>query len=338
MAFDLDQNGFDLGHRVSAGWLRRLALSVVLLLSLQWAAPPAHAVKVMFGTSDYLEKIQDVTVKGPNNEALYLGYKYSIHSFVAPYMLSDDGYILGVQGQKSYFKLTTEQLQRFQANGTLPKPLPTYEIGLFNYLFGYLGWLIIAAIIGSVLYSQLGERKKKAALPLALSGAEHADAGNYESAIIDYDKALAIAPKFIDVQMARGNAFWAKGDVDRALGDFSKVIAGDAKHADALLRRGLIFQDKGLHDQAISDFSRLIKVSDTANSRQVRGIAYQSKGDWKKALADYAAVLKLAPDAESILLRRAEIYDRTGQTAEAATDRARAADLERLRAATAPVA
>jgi hypothetical protein len=66
----------------------RLARAAALLLALVSVtaalATPAAAARVRFGTQEYLQKIQDVDVKGPNGEALYLGYKYSHHSFIAP--------------------------------------------------------------------------------------------------------------------------------------------------------------------------------------------------------------------------------------------------------------
>ena len=163
--------------------------------------------------------------------------------------------------------------------------------------------------------------KKKAVLPLAQSGAAHAEASNFDAAIADYDKALAQAPKFVEVWMARGNAYASKGDDGRALDDYARVIKLDPKHAEALFRRGLIFRDKGLLEPAIADFSRVLKLGDNPDVRHTRGTTYLSHGDARKAVADFTAVLKVAPDAPAVLLKRAEAYDKMGEPAKAAADR-----------------
>jgi tetratricopeptide (TPR) repeat protein len=305
-----------------------LAFAVVFLFSAQ----PAHAAKVMFGTRDTLEKIQDVTITGPKGEKLYLGYKFSIHSFIAPYWLSDDGYILGIDGVKSYFKLSDEQIKNFQASGALPKPLPPYEIGFVHYAFGNLAWIVLACIGVGIWFSMRADRKKDAARPIAAAGIAHAEAGNYDAAIAAYDKALAMAPKFVDVNMARGDAQYRKGAIDHAISDYSKVINTNKKHADALLQRGLAFRDKGLVDQSISDLSRAIKVQDHPMVRNERGKAYASKGEYKSAIADFTAVLKVAPEADIVLMQRADAYDKSGQAAKADADRQAAGAAQSARA------
>lgn len=75
--------------------------AVIALGAMMVATPQAHAVKVMFGTQSTLEKIQDSTIKGPNGEALYLDHRLSIHSFIASYRLTDDGYTLGIVGHEA---------------------------------------------------------------------------------------------------------------------------------------------------------------------------------------------------------------------------------------------
>ena len=78
-------------------------------------AAPAQAAKLHFGTQEYLRQIQDVEVKGPKGEALYLGHKYSFHSFILPYRMTDDGYVLGVRGEQSYFRLNDANIKSMQA-------------------------------------------------------------------------------------------------------------------------------------------------------------------------------------------------------------------------------
>ena len=100
-----------------------VALIALMAVSVLGAAP-AQAAKLYFGTQEYLRQIQDVEVKGPKGEALYLGHKYSFHSFILPYRMTDDGYVLGVRGEQSYFRLDDANIKSMQARGQLPSPLP----------------------------------------------------------------------------------------------------------------------------------------------------------------------------------------------------------------------
>ena len=132
--------------RRGSGFARATVFLIALLCALAGLAPPAAAAKVMFGTKEHLHKIQDLDLKGPNGEALYLGYKYSHHAFIAPYRTTDDGYILGVVGEQRYYPLNAALIERLQAQKRLPVPLPPYELSTLDYLFGYVLWIIVAGI------------------------------------------------------------------------------------------------------------------------------------------------------------------------------------------------
>jgi hypothetical protein len=83
----------------AASKIRAALIGLVAVFAI--GATPAQAAKVYFGTQEYLRNIQDVEAKGPKGEALYLGHKYSFLSFILPYRMTDDGYILGVRGEQS---------------------------------------------------------------------------------------------------------------------------------------------------------------------------------------------------------------------------------------------
>ncbi|HXW30158.1 MAG TPA: hypothetical protein VEK55_12415, partial [Xanthobacteraceae bacterium] len=120
------------------GHVAALVVSIGALGLLAASASPAAAAGGRFGTQEYLRPIQDVAIKGPNGEALYLGHKFSFYSFFLPYSLSDDGYILGVKGRDQYIRLDPASIARFQAGGQLPSPLPKYELSAVDYAFGHL--------------------------------------------------------------------------------------------------------------------------------------------------------------------------------------------------------
>jgi len=71
------------------------------------------------------------------------------------------------------------------------------------------------------------------------SGNSFFELGDYDRAIADYDKAIALNPQDADAYYNRGLAYYHKGDYDQAITDFNQAIALDPQHALAYLGRGL---------------------------------------------------------------------------------------------------
>lgn len=141
----------------------RAALVAFAVLFGAFSSSPVQA-KYMFGTSEHINFIQDVTATGANGEALYLAYKTSTFSIIAGVNVTDDGYVLGVKGDsKRYYHMPTgAELERLQRGGFLPNPLPPYKLGFFDYLMGYLLWIVIGVTALFYLVSWLRKRNKPA--------------------------------------------------------------------------------------------------------------------------------------------------------------------------------
>ncbi len=117
------------------------------ILLLICSALSAFAGSAMFGTDDNIHSIQDVNITSPNDLPMQLAHRVSLHFFVAGIYTSDEGYVLIEKGKnEQYWDLTSEMVKEFQADGTLPNPLPKYKIPVWDYLFGYSLWLIIAGM------------------------------------------------------------------------------------------------------------------------------------------------------------------------------------------------
>jgi tetratricopeptide (TPR) repeat protein len=314
-----------------------IASLVLLLLMLVVPVDEARAGKVMFGDQEHLEKIVDVAIKGRDGEALYLGYKFTHHAFIAPYYLSDDGYILGVVGQKRYYKLDAATIEQFQARGLLPKPLPGYEISLLDYVFGYLLWIVAAIVAVSILVSRRRSARQDKAVPIAEAALEFERAGDIDAAIARYSEALEIAPAFVDVLCRRANAFHLTKEFDRAIADYSTAISAEPKNVMALLGRGSVFEAKNLVQQAIDDYSRAIKVSKAGIAYFARGLARMNAGDLAAAITDLAAAIKKEPNFVAAYHHRGVAYERSGNRALAEADYAKAAELAALAATAHPL-
>jgi tetratricopeptide (TPR) repeat protein len=301
------------------------------------SAEPAQAAKLYFGTQEYLRQIQDVEVKGPKGEALYLGHKYSFHSFILPYRMSDDGYILGVRGQQSYFRLDDTNIKSMQARGQLPTPLPTYQLSLVDYAMGHGAWIALAVIIGLIPLSMISKRRRKRALPHFEDGVARHQANDLASAIDSYGKAVEIDPKFAAAFHFRGKAQVGRGDFKAGISDQTKAIRIEPKFADALMDRGILMRETGNFDGAVSDFSRVIKLNKKdANAYYHRGLSYLGKNDFRRAIADLTKVVEAAPEFAEAYHQRALAYSKMGDAERAQADHARARELANAQAAAQP--
>jgi hypothetical protein len=126
---------------------RGLVIVASTFLMAIWSA--GACAGLMFGTDEHLRLIAPVTFQGPSGERLYLARKVTMHCFIGPYSVSDDGFVLAVSGdpRKYYPMPDAQKVKMLQASGYLPNPLPPWELSLFDKLFGNSLWLLIAGFI-----------------------------------------------------------------------------------------------------------------------------------------------------------------------------------------------
>jgi tetratricopeptide (TPR) repeat protein len=304
------------------------AALIGLIASIAIGMTPAHAAKLWFGTQDYLHNIQDIEVKGPKGEALYLGHKYSFHSFILPYQVTDDGYILGIRGEQRFYRLDDSTIKSMQARGQLPAPLPTYQLSALDYAMGYSGWIALVFIIGLIPLSMISKRRRKRALPHLEEGMARHQTGDFRGAAESYSKAIEIDPKIAVAFHFRGNAYSALGDAKAAISEYTKAIRIEPKFAPALTSRGIAMSETGNFDGAISDFSRVIKLDKKdAYAFYQRGLSYLGKSDFRRAIADFTKVIAIAPAFAEVYQQRALAYEKSGDGAHAQADQAKAREL-----------
>jgi tetratricopeptide (TPR) repeat protein len=317
--------------------LKLRAALIVLTAAIGIGATPAQAAKFSFGIQEYLHKIQDVEVKGAKGEALYLGHKYSFHSFLLPYRMTDDGYILGIRNeQSSYYRLDEANIKSLQARGLLPSPLPPYELSLLDYAMGHSLWIALAVIIGLIPLSMLSARRRKRAQPHLDEAIEQHQAGNLNGAIECYSKAVEIDPKCAAAFHLRGKAQAGLNDLKAAISDQTKAIRIQPKFAEALMDRGILMRTSGNYDGAVSDFSRVIKITKDINAYYQRGLSYLGKSDYQRAIDDFSKVITSAPNFAEAYRQRAIAYAELGDATRAQADEATLADMARAQPQPAP--
>ena len=128
-------------------------------------------------------------------------------------------------------------------------------------------------------------------------GSAYINVGEYDDAIADYDRAIALDPNYAAAYNNRGVARAHKGDYDSAIADYDRTIALDPNYAAAYDNRGTVKAHKGDYDGAIADYDRAIALDpDYAAAYDNRGTAKAHKSDYDGAIADYDRAIALDPN------------------------------------------
>ncbi len=161
--------------------------------------------------------------------------------------------------------------------------------------------------------------------------------GEIDKSIADFSKGLELSPKFITAYISRSYAYVKKRDYDRAIADASKYIELSPKDSGAYNARAYVYKYKGDYERALSDVNKAIELKPNGGTYyDSRGEFYLDLKEYDKAIVDLTKAIELSsgnPIFIETYQKRAKAYDAKGETAKAAADRAKAAELEKAKEA-----
>lgn len=297
------------------------------LSALTFSPAPAHAVKCSFGTEEHLGFIQDLSIKGPWGEELYLGHKYSFQDLCFPYSITDEGYIIGIKGQKKYYNLSAAQIADYQKDGVLPKPLPSYQLSIVDYAIGNLLWILLASFLILIFFGRWRQRRQREALPFHAAGVELLTRGQFNAALQELTKASKLAPNAADILVNRGHAYAGLEKHDLALKDYTTAIRMNPNDVNALVSRATMSVERGNHDGAIIDLSKVIQLTQAELAYSSRGDVYAKMGDFQAALKDFGKAIEVNPASAGAHRMRAKVHRSMNREDLAQADEARANEI-----------
>lgn len=119
------------------------------------------------------------------------------------------------------------------------------------------------------------------------AGVTHLQMREYDRAIRDFDRALAIQPGLVVAWRQRGLAHTAKGDYDRAIADFDHAMVYAPSDARLLTDRGAAYALLNDYSRALQDFDRAIAMKpDQVTALEHRGRTHFVLGNFAQAAAD----------------------------------------------------
>ena len=113
--------------------MHRSLFILAVFIRMAVSGQEAHAARC--GTRDNYQHLQDLNEKGPNGEALSLGYVNIFH------------------------RLPQEKIEPMQRAGALPNPLPPYRHTIFDYLWGL--YLVVVYSVDHCLRGVLPDARNR---------------------------------------------------------------------------------------------------------------------------------------------------------------------------------
>jgi Flp pilus assembly protein TadD/S1-C subfamily serine protease len=163
---------------------------------------------------------------------------------------------------------------------------------------------------------------------LFITAQEKSAKGDYLGAIADYNRALAIDPKFLEIYFRRGIARSLTKDWPGAEADYTQAIAIDAEHPEAYLHRGSMRNIQSNWQGAKVDFNTAIYLNPNIAAAYLgRGFALCELNDCQHGVKDFDRAIALDPNSAEAYNRRAFAYHRLGDNRTAIANYVTAAEL-----------
>lgn len=145
---------------------------------------------------------------------------------------------------------------------------------------------------------------------------------DYDRALRDFNRALAVNPVNPDVYHHRGNLYRERNDLAAALRDWERAIAINPGFTDAYVNRGVARYIRGEVEPARADFSRAVELNPESEPGHYNlAIVLEELGEDEAALESFTRAIGINPKKAEAYSRRARIYDRLGLTEAAEADR-----------------
>jgi len=200
------------------------------------------------------------------------------------------------------------------------------EIDASNPLAGTLLMQEGRALVNEGKVAQ-GLEKYEAALKLQpgnptihnLIGMAELQRGNANKALVSFNNALTLAPKYSDALNNRGAAYMQLGQLSMAESDFLSVAADNtyANHAGVLYNLGSLYFVRGNLPAAEENLRRATREAGPVESFLLLGQVEEKLGKPATAEEAYRSAMARAPERPDVMLALAKLVESAGRKPEA---------------------
>ncbi len=143
---------------------------------------------------------------------------------------------------------------------------------------------------------EVRECRKQLAQELCARGLSLQERGDNKSALVNFNKAIELAPENAEYYDNRGISFARMGSFEEAIADFKKALQLEPHEVQRYHNLGAAYTESGDLQQALDSFSQALKHKpDDAQTYYNLGVVRFKLGDKEGAVADYSRSLELRP-------------------------------------------
>lgn len=131
----------------------------------------------------------------------------------------------------------------------------------------------------------------------------------FEAAIANYDKAIALKPQYASAYSNRGVYLFEMNRFDEAIASYDCAIASDPNNATAFINRGNALYQIKRYQEAIESSNQAIAINPASPSAfNHRGSAHQALKQYDQAIASFKHALSIQPDFVSAIYNLGNAY------------------------------
>ncbi|MDD2472404.1 MULTISPECIES: tetratricopeptide repeat protein [unclassified Methanoculleus] len=147
-------------------------------------------------------------------------------------------------------------------------------------------------------------------------GQAFCNSGNYNKAVVCYDKALELSPDDPVLWRRKGFALIKSCNYASAAACFDRALEIDPENAGAWQRKGYVLAQLGDHSGAVACYDEALRLDPHhVLAWQSRGWVLEAMCRYDEAAACYEAVLEIDPDRRSAAWHRERMRERGNLTA-----------------------
>lgn len=149
-----------------------------------------------------------------------------------------------------------------------------------------------------------------------------------DSAINDFTETLKLDPSFVAAYNNLGNIYARSQQYQKAIEVYDKAIELDPNAAELFYNRGLVYGSMESDQKAITDYSKATNINpEFIAAYYVRGLAYSKLGEYGKAIEDMSLVITTSPNDYLPYAHRADYFNVLGEYQNAVDDYSKAIEM-----------
>ena len=154
-----------------------------------------------------------------------------------------------------------------------------------------------------------------------MSGQMMEDMRNYDGALVEYKKAVEMAPHEAGTHYGLGMVYWNQNNLDAAMTELREELQNDPANCDAQAKVGNILVEQQQPEAALKETdAALARCPGLLQARVVRGEALVRLGRNAEGITALREVVKTNPEEQNAHFYLARAYRATGETQAAAAE------------------